>query len=298
MKNKQLLALAAGVALLGALVAGCGQGNKASGAGKGSASATASASAAHSASPSASPSAASPSPSQAASTAPATPSATATPEPSPTPSGKVVSDGSDRVCEDGAATTAPCQAIVFETTTQTKGESTVEVVDIFDGGGFSHSEEVNAYLQEFFLFPVSSDQPDNTVYTVKAAYALYNDRLSVRAYTTAQAPDAAYPTTTLTAQVFDLSTGQTIPFSQVFPAGDSGDIRDALTSGIFKQVYPETAVDGAAETVAKAVIDEAPKNDSNYYYAVEGGQVKIGLFVDNQPHAEGDYFAFEGPVGD
>ncbi|MDR1799773.1 MAG: hypothetical protein LBR19_07850 [Bifidobacteriaceae bacterium] len=301
MTNKKVLTALAGFGLLGALVAGCGGGTKA-----GDTSSAANQSTEATATEQASPS---PSPSQteaATETAEPTPSQEASASQPPTPSattlGNVITDGSDRVCEAGGPSEAQCKAIVLQATTVTQGDSTIEQVTITDDGGFTHTDEINSQLEAFFLWPITSTESDGASYSIEAAYSIYNDRLSVRAYSVAVFPSAAHPTNSIYAQVFDLTTGQPIPFSEIYPKADSGDVRQALTDGTFKQIYPDPGtiiIDDGAELVAKAVIDQAPANDSNYYYAVEDGQVRLCLFANGAiSHAEGDYLVFEGPVGD
>ena len=68
------------------------------------------------------------------------------------------------------------------------------------------------------------------------------------------------------------------------------------TSGKFTQIYPDTAIDGAADVLAAeiAAYIESSENQNNFYLTEKG----LALYVDERPHAAGDYWIFEAKYSD
>ena len=153
---------------------------------------------------------------------------------------------------------------------------------------------LNQELETFFTWPMfSMDYPeDGKTVTVTAKYAVVGKYLSVRAYDTEYAENAAHPVSGLRSHTRDLETGEYAGWLLDFIDVDAG-LAEAVTSGKFVQVYPETPIDGAAEELA------AQLNNSEEIYEIAGNfyltETGVGIYITGRTHAEGYYWAFEAP---
>ena len=124
--------------------------------------------------------------------------------------------------------------------------------------GLSDPEIQEKLNQELYAFSTwglgGSDEDDVTTEGIDFKYSLVGNYISVRRFDTTTRKDAAYPVNNIRSLVFDLETGEYA--GGLYEFIDSGlDLIEAVKSGKFVQVYPETAIDGADDVLAAYIAD-------------------------------------------
>ena len=170
--------------------------------------------------------------------------------------------------------------------------------DILDGAEVEHinvsghpdlaiEERLNG---ELYAFSTWGDAEGVTL-----DFAVVGNFLSVRRTGTQYTEGAAYPINFLQTQIFDLTTGEQAgrlsDFVKIGP-----ELREVITSGAFRQVYPEgLTMEGATERLAVEIVDNYdPEYFDLRFYLTE---TSFGLYIETL-HVEGDYWAFEAPYAD
>lgn len=155
-------------------------------------------------------------------------------------------------------------------------------------------EKLNQNIMDFYLWQWTNSlggEADTTEYYGTAAYAFTGKRLlSVQRILSATTENAAYPVNEISAQTFDIMTGE--------PVGPLN--ADAFTDEIirkFKLTMPDADVpDELAAKADQAFKDYVLGTDEIYnYFLTDTG---VAIYIMNDVHAEGDYFIFEADIPD
>jgi hypothetical protein len=165
-------------------------------------------------------------------------------------------------------------------------------VEFISVSGLTESSQVklNDLLRQFYLWQWENDTTegaeDTTQYTGKAIHYVVGDKyLSVVRIMSSFPEGAAYPTDEISAQTYDLTTGDTV---DNLVLGDAA-FAEADAANKFKLTYPEAEIEGANGRLAEYA--QGKKNLYNYYITQTG----VAIFIANDIHAEGDYWVFEAP---
>jgi hypothetical protein len=194
---------------------------------------------------------------------------------------------------DNTVQTTPAQEVpqadreAFEITIETLvvADEDIDRIDVkyLKVSGMENSEVQEMLNEELFIFctwpTVNRDNDDKNI-TVAVQSNVIGDRfISVRAFDSIYAEDAAYPDNHLRAIVFDAETGEY--------AGDISEFMDVYAlnaaANSFVQIFPEEPIDGAFEVLTEEL-------DANDFYLTHDS---VGVFVTGRPHAAGSYWIFE-----
>jgi len=149
-------------------------------------------------------------------------------------------------------------------------------------------KDLNGELYAFSAWDLEDMKDIKLEFTVTGARQF----LSIRRSGTRHTEGAAYPVAFLETQIFELDSGEQAGDIKEFIKVDN-DFRKLITSGVFKQVYPEgVEAEGAAERLAAEIVDKMSPDyfDLRFYLT----DTSLGLYIEVL-HAEGDYWAFEAP---
>jgi hypothetical protein len=157
----------------------------------------------------------------------------------------------------------------------------------------SSQVKLNDLLRQFYLWQWENGTPeengDTAHYTGTARHYIVGDKyLSVVRIMSTLTEGAAYPTEEISAQTYDLTTGDTVD-NLVY--GDAV-FAEADAANKFKLTFPEAEIAGANAKLAEYA--QGKKNLYNYYLTQTG----LALFIANDVHAQGDYWLFEAPYAD
>ena len=158
-------------------------------------------------------------------------------------------------------------------------DSNIEYLEV--SGHPDSAVEENLNIELFTFSTWAADDIDD----LKFSFSIVGDFVSVRRTGMRYEEGAAYPVSFLHTQIFSLSTGeQAGSLSDYVKVGP--ELREVITSGAFKQVYPDgIEIEGAAERLASEIVDTY-----NFYLT----ETSLGIFIETL-HTEGDYWVFEAP---
>lgn len=179
--------------------------------------------------------------------------------------------------------------------TQIHSEPNVEVayIEAADRNG-SAQETLNKNLREFYLWQwlYPAGEADETItYHGTADYAFIGNRLlSVQRYLSVFHEGAAYPVNEVSAQSFDISTGE--------PVGPMNE--KPLTDNILQKFHLTSVGENVPEELtakaSQALSQYAQETEEIYtYFLTDTG---VAIYLPNDVHAEGDYFIFEAKAED
>lgn len=166
----------------------------------------------------------------------------------------------------------------------------IQVADLYD----IIQGKLNENIMEFYLWQWTNgvdSEADRTEYYGTATYAFVGEKLlSVQRYLNVTAEGAAYSVNEVSAQTFDVTTGEPVGALNAVPFTQE-------QIQMFKLTLPSDDVpDELAAKAEQAFKDYVLGTDEIYnYFLTDTG---VAIYVMNDVHAECDYFIFEADVAD
>jgi|GEM_PF-5185353 len=160
--------------------------------------------------------------------------------------------------------------------------SIIEYISVTGLSDRAVQEKLNANLESFFTWILVDAEEGEKIAEVTAQYEIVGERyLSIRAYDFESYEGAAHPTTNLRANTYDLETGEAVSIDTFI--ADMAALNKAAGDGTFAIVEPSADILGAPERLQEALIC------SFDFFLLQDG---IGLRIDGENHATGDYWTF------
>ena len=172
--------------------------------------------------------------------------------------------------------------------TKQQGESSIEYVEVTGLPDIEVQNKLNEELEVFFAWvTVDAENPDKKV-DVTAKYSIIGNRfISVRAYDLEYVEGAAYPVNYLRSNTYDLQTGEYAGPLSAFVQVEG--LMELIMAGKFANIEPGVELPEMADKLYDNV------NDSINFYLTE---TALGLSIEGENHASGDYWSFEASYED
>ncbi len=173
----------------------------------------------------------------------------------------------------------------------------VEVSGLADDG---IQAKLNEGLKSFCLWPTTAAESDTTYDITPVFEVVSGDLLSIRTYNTAYTAGAAYPVSSVRAQLFSLTTGDEVAADLWGFIKDKDAFKQLALDGKFGLTLvgvdgdiPEELKAAAYKKLAESI--DASEFASQFYFS-DGGSLNV--WCDGENHATGDYWLFDIPVVD
>ena len=208
----------------------------------------------------------------------------------------VAGDGSSAAAESPAALSFATKAL------ENYGDDSMQA-RYLEVSGLADAQvqaKLNEGLQTFCLAPLASADADTAYDITPAAAMAGDDLLSVRTYDTSYTTGAAYPTNSIRAQLFSLTTGEPDARTLWDFAGSPDTLKQLIQGGKISLApagadgeLPEEIKAIAYETLAQGV--DTPEFASRFFFGDDG---TLYLWCEGEAHATGDYWLFAVSAAD
>ena len=160
--------------------------------------------------------------------------------------------------------------------------------------------KLNEGIKAFCLWPTSNSESDTTYDITPVFEVVAGDLLSIRTYNTAYTAGAAYPVSSVRAQLFSLATGNQAAVGLWDLIKDKDAFKQLALDGKFSLTLvgvegdiPEQLKAAAYKKLAESI--ETPEFATQFYFG-DGGSLSV--WCEGENHTTGDYWLFDIPVTD